>query len=177
MIALLLVGVCVLMLVRWGLRSAGFSDYFAINVSLVIAILYSISLYSVLRRVGEYLRQNGLETFARNSSEVAAVEELIHFDSPELIDAVRIWSGCGQYTWPFRDESRLRSKLGSAKAERLLPIIKKLQEDFYGSDANLKAIDLADMGTLAKTQFQQRHPNIPAEIASIFAWCYTFDNR
>lgn len=105
------------------------------------------------------------------------MEELIHFDSSELIDAVRIWSGWGQYSWPHRDDSRLRSKLGDAKAESLLPIIKKLREDFYGSDAYLKAIDLAEMGKLAKARFQQLHPNVPEDIASVFAWCYTFDNR
>ena len=105
------------------------------------------------------------------------MEELINFDSSELIDAVRIWSGWGQYRWPQRDDSRLRSKLGNAEAERLLPIIKKLQEDFYGSNAYLKAIDLAEMETLAKAQFQQLHPNVSEEIASVFAWCYTFDNR
>lgn len=48
----------------------------------------------------------------------------------------------GQYSWPRRDDSRLRSMLGIAKAEKLLPIIKKLEEDFYSSDARLRAIDL-----------------------------------
>ena len=58
----------------------------------------------------------------------------------------------------------------------LHPIIKKLQKDFHGSDAYLNAIDLAEMGTLAKAQFLQLHPNVSEDIAS-FAWCYTFDNR
>ena len=105
------------------------------------------------------------------------MEELIHFDSPELIDAVRTWSGWGQYSWPRRDDSRLRSKLGNAKAERLLPIIKRLEEDFYCSDAHSKAIDLDEMGRFAKAQFHRLHPNVAEEIASVFAWCYTFNNR
>jgi hypothetical protein len=65
--------------------------------------------------------------------------------------------------------------LGIAKAERLLPIIKKLEEDFYSSDARLKAIDLEEMGKHAKAQFRRLHPNVAEEIASVFAWCYTFD--
>jgi len=101
--------------------------------------------------------------------------ELISLDSPALIEAVRIWSGFGECSWPTRDDSRLRSRLGFAEAERMLPIIKKLEADFYLSDAHLRASDLAEVGKLAKTEFQRLHPNVDEEIANIFVWCYTFD--
>ncbi len=103
------------------------------------------------------------------------MERLILFDSPELVDAVRVWSGWGQFSWPNRDESRLRSKLGVADADRLLPVIKELEQDFYSSEAQLKTSDLAEMGKLAKLQFQRLHPDVAEDIACVFEWCYTFD--
>ena len=96
---------------------------------------------------------------------------------PELIDAVRIWSSWGESSWPNRDDSRLRSRVEITKAERLLPIIKKLESDFYLSDAHLKASSLAEMGELAKAQFQRLNPDVPEEILEVFVWCYTFDWR
>lgn len=53
----------------------------------------------------------------------------------------------------------------------------KLESDFYLSDANMKASNLAEMSELAKAQFRRLHPDVPEEIANIFAWCYTFDWR
>ena len=57
----------------------------------------------------------------------------------------------------------------------MLPIIKNLQSDFNLSDAHLRSSDLAEMGRLAKAQFQQLHPHVSEEIANMLAWCYTFD--
>jgi hypothetical protein len=105
------------------------------------------------------------------------MEDPVTSDWLELIDAVRIWSSWGESSWPNRDDSRLRWKLGITKAERLLPAIKRLHADFYLSDANFKAGDLAEMAKLAKEHFQTLHPDVPEEIANIFSWCYTFDWR
>jgi len=111
------------------------------------------------------------------SNQRCGLKELIDFDSSELVDAVRIWSGWGQSSWPTRDDSRLRSILGTDRAERLLPTIKQLEKDFYSSDAYLNASDLAEVGKLAQAQFRLLHPSVAEEIVDIFAWCYTFDWR
>jgi hypothetical protein len=105
------------------------------------------------------------------------MEDPTTFDWPGLVDAVRIWSSWGESSWPNRDDSRLRSKIGASKADELLPIIKQLEADFYLSDVHLEMADLAEMGKSAKEQFQRLHPEVPEEIARILAWCYTFDWR
>lgn len=58
---------------------------------------------------------------------------------------------------------------------RLLPVIKALEDDFYRSSARAAADNLAEMAMLVSADFNQRHPDLPHEIATAFAWCYTFD--
>jgi len=103
------------------------------------------------------------------------LEDSLDSDLPELVDAFRIWSGWGQSSWPTRDDSRLRSRLGTDHAERLLLTIKKLEADFYLSNAYLRGTDLAEVEQLAKAEFLGFHPEVPEDIARILAWCYTFD--
>jgi hypothetical protein len=105
------------------------------------------------------------------------MEEMIPLDSPKLVDAARIWTGRGQSVAPNRDDSRLRLRLGNAEAERLLPLLKELEKDFYSSDAYLRASDVSEMGKLAKADFMRLHPDVAQEITDAFAWCYTFDYR
>jgi hypothetical protein len=103
------------------------------------------------------------------------MEALSGIDSPELVEAVRIWTGWGVQTWPSRDEARVRAQLGDAVASKLLPVIKSLEDDFYSSDANLTAANLQEMGKLASSDFRQKRPGVADEIVEAFAWCYTFD--
>jgi hypothetical protein len=68
----------------------------------------------------------------------------------------------------------------AARRCRCREIIANHQEaggGFYSTDAHLKASDLAEAGTLAKEQFRRSHPNVAAEVADVFTWCYTFDFR
>ena len=102
--------------------------------------------------------------------------EEVAVNSTKLVDAMRIWSGWGGMA-PNRDESRLRHQLGAADAEVLLPLIRRLEEDFYSSDAHYVARDIAEMAKLAKDDFIRMHPTAADEIAVILAWCYTFDFR
>ena len=95
-------------------------------------------------------------------------------DSEKLIEAVRIWSGWGGVA-PNRNDLRLIQRLGEKDANVLLPIIKRLEEDFYDSDACYVASDLEEMGQLAKRHFATMHPDLMSDVGDVFAWCYTFD--
>jgi hypothetical protein len=98
-------------------------------------------------------------------------------ESNLLIEAVFIWTGRGQKSWPHRDESALINHFGAEKASKLLSTIKFLQDDFYSSNANLIADNLQEMGKMASEEFRKKHPDIPEEIVQAFVWCYTFDYK
>ena len=100
--------------------------------------------------------------------------KVIHLDGTEISNAVRAWIGWGGVI-PKRDEVQLTRHLGAERAKALLPVVKRLEQDFYASDARFVARDLEEMALLAKEHFALMHPNIPAEVGEAFAWCYTFD--
>jgi hypothetical protein len=101
--------------------------------------------------------------------------EMNNLNSPQLVEAVRLWTGWGLGVMPSRDDARLARKFGDKVAAKLLPVIKSLEEDFYSSDARLVATDLQEMGRMASEQFKRKHPTVAEEIVEAFAWCYTFD--
>jgi len=101
--------------------------------------------------------------------------EMNNLNSPQLVEAVRLWTGWGLGIMPSRDDARLARKFGDKVAAKLLPVIKSLEEDFYSSDARLVATDLQEMGRMASEQFKRKHPTVAEEIVEAFAWCYTFD--
>jgi len=103
--------------------------------------------------------------------------EVADLCSPQLIEAVRLWTGWGRTTMPSRDDAMLERVLGSAKAARLLPLIKSLEADFYSTDARLTAANLQEMSRLSGEDFKRKHPTVAGEIVEAFAWCYTFDFR
>jgi hypothetical protein len=101
--------------------------------------------------------------------------EMNNLNSPQLVEAVRVWTGWGLSIMPSRDDARLAKQLGNEVAAKLLPVIKSLDEDFYSSDARLVATDLQEMEKLASEQFKRKHPTVAEDIVKAFAWCYTFD--
>lgn len=94
---------------------------------------------------------------------------------PQLVEAVRLWTGWGYTMMPSRDDKRLSEQFGTEGAAKLLPLIKSLEDDFYSSDARLVAANLQEMEKLASDQFKRKHPKVADEIVRAFAWCYTFD--
>jgi hypothetical protein len=98
-----------------------------------------------------------------------------NLNSPQLVEAVRLWTGWGQSMMPSRSDKRVVDHFGEDVAAKLLPLIKALASDFYSSDARLVAMDLPEMGKLASEQFKRKHPTVAEEIVKAFAWCYTFD--
>jgi hypothetical protein len=101
--------------------------------------------------------------------------EMNNLNSPQLIEAVQLWTGWGHCVMPSRDDKRLADHFGSEMAGKLLPIIRALEVDFYSSDARLVATNLQEMGRVASEHFKRRHPTVADEIVKVFAWCYTFD--
>ena len=101
--------------------------------------------------------------------------EMNSLNSPQLIEAVCVWTGWGRSMMPSRDDARLVNYFGGDVAGKLLPLIKSLEEDFYSSDARLVAANLQEMENLASEQFKRKHPAVADEIVKAFAWCYTFD--
>lgn len=96
-------------------------------------------------------------------------------DSQQLVEAVLVWTGWGRDAMPNRDDARVMGHFGGDVAARLLPIVKRLEDDFYQSDARLAADDLSAMATRASDDFRNKHPGVPDDIVKAFAWCYTFD--
>jgi hypothetical protein len=103
------------------------------------------------------------------------VVEIDDLDSRQLVEAVLVWTGWGLEMMPNRDDSRVIRHFGDDAAARLLPIVKRLEDDFYQSDARLAADDLSQMAKLASDDFRRKHPGVSEQIVKALAWCYTFD--
>lgn len=88
-----------------------------------------------------------------------------------------MWTGYGTTSWPQRDENRLVTAVGPDAAVDLLPIVRRLEDEFYESDAHRTVSDLAGMGILAAAQFRDRHPELTDAAVAAFAWCYTYDHK
>lgn len=91
--------------------------------------------------------------------------------------AVVVWTGYGHSSWPARDEDRLVSEFGPELATDLAPLVRRLEDDFYRSDAHLTAPDLRTMASEASNAFQVLHPEITDEAVAALAWCYTYDYK
>ena len=101
--------------------------------------------------------------------------EMNNLNSPQLVEAVRLWTGWGQAMMPSRNDKRLTDHFGEETAAKLLPVIKSLEDDFYASNAQFIAANLQEMEKIASEQFTQKHPTVSDEIVKALAWCYTFD--
>lgn len=102
------------------------------------------------------------------------MEKVMDAESRMLVEAIRVWAGWGNPA-PKRDDARLAKQFGSTKAQALLPVILRLERDFYLTKACDSARDLAEMAVLAKKDFDRIHPEIASEVGDVLAWCYTFD--
>jgi hypothetical protein len=91
--------------------------------------------------------------------------------------AVILWTGWKKTPSPLRDNKIVIETFGEKRGGLLLEKIRHLEDDFYKSDANIKASNLAEMGSISSEQFRKLHPDLSAEIARAFAWCYTFDYK
>ena len=105
------------------------------------------------------------------------MEKISHPSDSQLIEAARLWTGRGTRPCPVRDDSALVDRFGVEQAAALKSKLKSLEDEFYESNARIVAANLGEMGQMAMAEFRTRHPEVPEEIAEVFAWCYTFDYR
>ncbi len=98
-------------------------------------------------------------------------------DIPLLVDAIRLWTGKGNESYPRRNDSRIIDHYGREDAFVLLTTIRHLENEFYQTDARNTAPDLKSMAQLAETDFRERYPNIPEAIVEALVWCYTYDYK
>jgi hypothetical protein len=98
-------------------------------------------------------------------------------DPAQLSTALIIWTGFGQTPRPQRDEERLARHIGTHATIKLMPQLRKLEDDFYATSARQTAPDLPAMGRQASEDFRRHHPEISAEAVNALAWCYTWDHK
>ena len=98
-------------------------------------------------------------------------------DASLLSTAIVVWTGWGKRPWPSRDQALLIDRFGASAAEILLPQIRRLEQEFYASDARYFAADLVSMGEAAGAEFRRNHPEISEEAIEALAWCYTYDYK
>ncbi|MGB3411970.1 MAG: hypothetical protein WBA45_12330 [Microthrixaceae bacterium] len=96
-------------------------------------------------------------------------------NTDELSEAVVLWTGFGETSWPVRDEERVVRRFGSEAAATLVSEICSLNDDFYESDAALHETSLAEAGRKAAHRFAVRHPQVSEAAVQALTWCYTFD--
>lgn len=103
------------------------------------------------------------------------LSDSVAVDAVLVSEAVVVWTGKGEYSWPHRDDDRVLATYGEERALDLLPRIKALYDEFYESTARLTAPNLAATGDAAAAPFREQHPELSEAAVEALAWCYTFD--
>jgi hypothetical protein len=98
-------------------------------------------------------------------------------DSKLISEALVLWTGRHIKSWPARDDQRVIDQYGPDVALDLLPVIHRLEAEFYESDARYFAPDLIEMGNQAEERFRSLHPELGEEAIGALGWCYTFDYK
>ncbi|MDG4838486.1 hypothetical protein O7631_18390 [Micromonospora sp. WMMD967] len=96
-------------------------------------------------------------------------------DSEIMTRAIVVWTGWGRTPWPDRDEVSLVAEFGPELAVGVLSEVRRLEDEFYSSEASRAALDLKAMGEQAAAEFRETHPEIGEEAVQALAWSYTFD--
>lgn len=94
----------------------------------------------------------------------------------DISEAVVVWTGWRVSPTPARDDALVVERFGDSAAE-LVPLIHSLADEFYRSDARHRAVDLAEMQSLASQDFRLRHPELSVDAVRVLAWCYTYDYK
>jgi hypothetical protein len=105
------------------------------------------------------------------------MEQTMTPDAAEVSRAVVVWTGWSRAPRPARDEGRLVEEFGEERALELLPLVRRLTDDFYSSDAWLTRRTLTEIGAAAAANFRAKHPEVSDEAVEALTWCYTYDYR
>lgn len=103
------------------------------------------------------------------------MDEIAQLGADLVREAVLVWTGWKQTPKPVRDDAMLTDRFGEELALELVPLIRRLQSEFYESDAYNRVEELDEMGEEAARRFRALHPELSDEVAEAFAWCYTYD--
>jgi hypothetical protein len=103
--------------------------------------------------------------------------EVTGVSSEQISDAIVVWSGRGKKGWPLQDDNLVVHEFGNDTAAVLLPIIHRLRDDFYSSDAKDTVADLGLAGRTAAAEFRARHPEITGDAVGALMWCFTYDYK
>ena len=94
-----------------------------------------------------------------------------------ISEAVVVWTGYGSTASPRRDERAFVEAFGDEGALDLLLMVRRLEKEFYASDARHTAPGLKEMGDAAAAQFRALHPELSQDAIRALAWCYTYDYK
>ncbi len=95
--------------------------------------------------------------------------------SDDISQAIVVWAGYRSESWPSRNDDRFASLIGADSAIELLPVIRRLESEFYESDAHNTVSGLVEMASAAAAEFRERHPELSDEAVDALAWCYSWD--
>jgi hypothetical protein len=107
----------------------------------------------------------------------AFVDEVTGVSSRQISEAIVVWSGRGQSSWPREDDDLVVREFGNDSAAVLLPAIHRLRDDFYSSDAKDTVADLGLAGRTAAAEFGSRHREITGDAVGALTWCFTYDYK
>lgn len=97
-------------------------------------------------------------------------------NADRVSEALEIWVGPIP-ALGYDREAALVERFGAQVANELVPILRALQQDFYGTNAGAVAADLREMHELAFADFKLEHPEISDQAVHALAARYTFENR
>ncbi|HEY0168235.1 MAG TPA: hypothetical protein VGB75_14425 [Jatrophihabitans sp.] len=97
-------------------------------------------------------------------------------DGATVSQAVALWLGWKQTSWPQPDEQRVVGRLGADEAAAVMPLVLAWHRDFYESDP-FSAGSLVEMGDQASARFRALHPEATDEAVHALAWAFTWDYK
>ncbi|MEZ5654250.1 MAG: hypothetical protein R3E87_27255 [Burkholderiaceae bacterium] len=89
--------------------------------------------------------------------------------------ALVLWARPPGARYPQRSDQRVLDEFGVEVGSWLVPIIKKLADDYYATDAQWTVRDLGEAGRVASDAFMARNPHVPLEAVRTLEWCFTWD--
>lgn len=92
----------------------------------------------------------------------------------ELSEAIVAWTGWGRVPFPTRSEERVVDIVGPERTVDVIEAVRRMEADFFRSEARLVVADLAEMGRRAADEFRTRHPEVSDDAVDALRWCYMY---
>jgi len=99
-------------------------------------------------------------------------------DPSVLSEAIVVWIGkAGLSPIPRPDDSRVISRFGEEASLDILPLVRRMFDDFYATDAIHRVADNDEMLEVAAADFRALHPDISADAVDALKWSMSWDYR